>query len=127
MVPTDLLYNKSHEWIQINDNDEATIGISHHAAELLGDIVFIELPSLDDEVKIEDDIAVIESVKTASDLYAPLSGKIIAVNQKLEDNPETINEDPYGEGWIMKIKINNKDEVDDLLKSAEYQASIEED
>jgi glycine cleavage system H protein len=127
MIPHDLYYTKTHEWIQLIEKEQiATIGITSHAAELLGDIVFVELPVLEENVATKDDIAVIESVKTASDLYSPFSGKIIAINETLEDEPEKINQDPYGDGWIFKIKLSKKDQIGELLSPEEYQEMVKE-
>jgi glycine cleavage system H protein len=118
-------YTKDHEWVLMDGDDIGIIGITHYAQEQLGDIVFIELPELQRETKQGEDIAVIESVKAASDLKAPLSGQIIEVNSMLSDAPETVNSDPLGEGWIMKIRISDPSEFENLLNSDAYQQLID--
>ncbi len=123
-TPSDLLYTASHEWIRV-DGDEATIGITDHAQESLNDIVYVELPGVGDQFDTDDEFGVVESVKSVSDLYMPLAGEILAANEALEDAPETINEDPYGEGWLIKIKIQDRGEVATLLSAEDYIASTE--
>ena len=118
-VREDLKYTKSHEWIKIRD-DMAVIGITDHAQAELTDIVFVELPEKGKEVKKGDEICVIESVKSVSEIYSPVNGKIVKVNSKLEDSPEIINESPYDDGWLVELEISDKSEVDSLLDAAEY-------
>jgi len=125
-VPAELKFLSSHEWVLVEDGI-ATIGVSDHAQELLGDLVFVELPELESSVSAGDSVAVIESVKAASDTYAPVSGEIVEVNDELEDSPERINDDPYGDGWMYKIKMEDPDEVGDLLDAEAYTESIEDD
>jgi len=125
-VPSGLKFLSSHEWVSV-DGDVATIGVSDHAQELLGDLVFVELPEPESSVSAGDSVAVIESVKAASDTYAPVSGEIIEVNTELEDSPERINDDPYGDGWMYRIKLEDPGEVDDLLDADAYTDSIAED
>ena len=125
-VPSELRFLTSHEWVAV-DGDVATVGISDHAQELLGDIVFVEVPDVDDVVSAGDEVAVIESVKAASDLYAPISGTIIEVNEELDDSPEGINSDAYGDGWIFKVKMSDPDEFNDLMDANSYADSIVED
>jgi len=125
-VPSELRFLSSHEWVAVN-GDIATVGISDHAQELLGDLVFVEVPEVDDEVSAGDEVAVIESVKAASDVYAPISGTIIEVNEDLDDSPESINSDAYGDGWIYKIKMSDPDEFNDLMSAENYAESIVED
>ncbi len=125
-VPSELKFLSSHEWVLV-EGDVATVGVSDHAQELLGDLVFVELPEPESSVSAGDSIAVIESVKAASDTYAPVTGKIIEVNVELEDSPERINDDPYGDGWMYKIKMEDPDEVNDLLDADAYTESIDED
>jgi glycine cleavage system H protein len=125
-VPAELKFLSSHEWVLVED-DIATIGVSDHAQELLGDLVFVELPEPESSVSAGDSVAVIESVKAASDTYAPVSGQIIEVNDELEDSPERINDDPYGDGWMYKIKMEDPNEVGDLMNAEAYTESIEED
>ena len=125
-LPNDLKYTKSHEWIQINDDQTITIGITDHAQELLGDLVYVEVPELELEVAAEEACVVVESVKAASDVYAPVAGKVIAVNESLEDAPELINSDPYGEGWIYKMSVNDETELDNLLDAQSYLAESDD-
>jgi len=125
-VPSELKFLSTHEWVEVN-GDVAKIGVSDHAQELLGDLVFVELPEVGSSVSAGDSVAVIESVKAASDTYAPVSGEIIEVNEELEDSPERINDDPYGDGWMYKIQMEDPDEVGDLLDADAYTDSIVED
>ena len=125
-VPTDLKYRDSHEWVRKEADGSYTVGITEHAQELLGDMVFVDLPEVGNTYAQGDDCAVAESVKAASDIYAPLSGEIIAVNSELESSPELVNSYPYSDGWLFKIKASNESELDDLLSAADYLASIEE-
>lgn len=125
-VPTELKFLSTHEWALV-EGDIATIGVSDHAQELLGDLVYVELPEQGSTVAAGDSVGVIESVKAASDTYAPLSGEIIEVNADLEDAPEQINNDPYGDGWMYKIALEDLEEVENLLDAAAYTDSIDED
>jgi len=125
-IPNDLKYVTSHEWIREEDDGTVTVGITDHAQELLGDVVYVELPDVDSEVALEDEMAVVESVKAASDIYAPLSGTIIAVNEALEDAPETVNSSPYDDGWMFKMKPSEPSEIDNLIDAEAYGAEIEE-
>ncbi len=118
-VREDLKYTKSHDWIKIKD-DIAVVGITDHAQAELTDIVFVELPEAGKEVKKGEEICVVESVKSVSEIYAPVSGKIVKVNSKLEDSPEIINESPYDDGWLVELGISDKSEVDSLLDAVEY-------
>ena len=113
-------YSKDHEWIEI-DNDIATIGITNHAQESLGDIVFVELPTIGKQVSSNDEVCVIESVKAASDIYTPIDGEIIEVNEKLNDNGALVNEDPENTAWIFKLKISEPSQFNDLMSLSEYQ------
>ncbi len=127
-IPGDLKFMKSHEWVRIEDDGNATVGISDHAQGLLGDLVYVELPGVGDEVQAGNASAVVESVKAASDVYAPLSGKVVAVNEALSEKPEAINEDAYGEGWIYVVKPTNlADEAEELLDPDDYAELVEED
>jgi len=119
-VPSDLLYTKSHEWVKKNDDGTVTIGISDHAQELLGDLVFVDVPEAGNSFGEGDDCAVVESVKAASDVYAPFAGEVTESNEILADSPETINKDPYGEGWIFKMKPDSEDDLDALMSASEY-------
>ena len=126
-IPSDLKYVTSHEWIRVESDDVVTVGITDHAQELLGDVVFVELPELDAELGAGDDSGVVESVKAASDVYAPLSGQIVAVNEALEDSPELVNSDPYGDGWFYQIKLSDPEELDSLLDAEGYGEHCEEE
>lgn len=126
-VPEELKYTKSHEWIRDEGDGTVTIGITEHAQELLGDMVFIELPEQGSSISVSDECCVVESVKAASDIYAPLSGEITAVNEQLADSPEMLNSDPYGDGWIFKIRITDEDEINELLSAADYQRVADEE
>ncbi|MCX2769739.1 glycine cleavage system protein GcvH [Pseudoalteromonas sp. B530] len=126
-IPSELKYATSHEWVRAEGNGEYTVGITEHAQELLGDMVFVELPEVDDEVDAGEDCAVAESVKAASDIYAPIGGTIIAVNEDLEGAPETVNNDAYGDGWLFRIKASDESELDNLLDAEGYANSIDED
>ncbi len=122
-VPTELKFLSSHEWVLVEGNI-ATIGVSDHAQELLGDLVYVELPEQGSTVAAGDSVGVIESVKAASDTYAPLSGEIIEVNDELEGAPETINNDPYGNGWMYKVSMEDPEEVESLLDPEAYTEAI---
>ena len=122
-IPENLKYTKDHEWAQI-EGDVVTIGITDYAQSELGDIVFVELPDVGLTTKQAESFGTIEAVKAVSDLFAPLSGEVVDVNANLADNPETINEDPYGNGWIIKIKISDKGELDSLLDKSAYEELI---
>lgn len=124
-IPTHLQYTESHEWISVDDGI-ATIGITDHAQEALGDLVYVELPEIDDEVSQGDPCAVVESVKAASDLYAPVSGRVIAINEELDADPAVINSDPYDDGWLFQVELNDNSELDGL-KDAEAYAEMLED
>jgi len=118
-IPTDLKYASSHEWVNV-EGDTAIIGISDHAQDELTELVFIELPDIGRELAAGDPCAVVESVKTASDIYAPVSGRVIETNDALDTEPGTVNEDPYGDGWFFKIRLANPKELDDLLSPDDY-------
>ncbi len=126
-IPGDLKFLKSHEWARVEDDGTVTIGISDHAQGLLGDLVYVELPNTGDQVTAGNACAVVESVKAASDVYAPLSGTVLEVNDALSDKPETINEDAYGEGWLFTMKIDDADQLNDLLAPDEYAELLEDD
>lgn len=126
-IPKELRYTATHEWVRPEGDGVFTVGITEHAQGLLGDMVFVELPDVGDEVSTGDDIVVAESVKAASDVYAPISGEILEVNPELEDSPELVNSDPFGDGWMFKIKAEDAAEVDALLDAEGYGSTIEED
>lgn len=128
--PTNLKYSEEHEWVKANDDGTAIIGITHFAAEQLGDIVYLDVEVTDDEIGAGDDFGSIEAVKTVSDLYMPISGTVLEVNPKAhesgDDEPEIINSDPYGEGWIIKIQMSDSSELDNLMDAAAYEAMVSE-
>jgi glycine cleavage system H protein len=126
-IPSELKYAPSHEWVRNEGDGTYTVGISEHAQELLGDMVFVELPEVGDEVDAGEDCAVAESVKAASDIYAPISGEIVAINEDLEDAPETVNNDAYGDGWLFRIKASDESELENLLDAEGYANTIDED
>ncbi|MEM1257875.1 MAG: glycine cleavage system protein GcvH [Bacteroidota bacterium] len=122
-IPPDLKYTKDHEWIKV-EGDTATVGITDFAQSELGDIVYVEVETLDETLAKEEVFGTVEAVKTVSDLFLPLSGEIIAFNEALEEEPEKVNSDPYGDGWMIKIKISNHEEVEELLNDSDYKALI---
>ena len=123
-TPNDIKYTKEHEWVSL-DGETATIGITDYAQSQLGDIVFVEFPDINSEINQNETFGVIEAVKTVADLFAPVSGEIIEVNSSLEDSPNFINSDPYGSGWIIKIKINDSNEYNGLMSSDDYEEHIQ--
>ncbi|MFT5481599.1 MAG: glycine cleavage system H protein [Halieaceae bacterium] len=126
-TPEELKYSESHEWARVEEDGTVTVGISDHAQDALGDVVFVELPDIGAKLAARDDAAVVESVKAASDIYAPLSGTVIGVNELLEDNPETVNEHPYQEGWLFKLQPDDLDELENMMSAADYRAQCEEE
>jgi len=124
-IPGDLKFAPSHEWVRVEDDGTLTVGISDHAQEQLGDLVFVETPEIDNACDAEEGIAVVESVKAASDLYAPVAGKVIDANTALADSPELVNTDPYGEGWIFRMQPENVDDVETLMSPDDYEAYAE--
>lgn len=126
-IPGDLKFLKSHEWARVEDDGKVTIGISDQAQSLLGDLVYVELPTVGDQIEAGTACAVVESVKAASDVYAPLSGKVLVVNDALSDKPETINEDAYGDGWLFTMSIDDADQLNDLLDPDAYSELLEDD
>jgi glycine cleavage system H protein len=124
-IPSDLLYRESHEWVRQDEDGTATIGISDHAQAQLGDMVFIELPEPGMSYEQGDACAVVESVKAASDIYAPLTGEVIEANSALEDSPELVNSDPYGDGWLFRMQLANASELDGLLTPEAYAEQAE--
>ena len=119
-IPDDLKYASTHEWISVNEDGLVTVGISDHAQEALGDIVFVELPEAGASVNSKEEVAVVESVKAASDIYSPLTGEVVEINESLLDSPETVNASPYELGWFFKIMLENASELDDLMNSETY-------
>lgn len=126
-IPSELRYATTHEWVRDEGDGTFTIGITEHAQELLGDMVFVELPEVGDAVVAGDEAAVAESVKAASDVYSPITGEVVAVNEELENTPELVNSDAFGEGWMFRIKAEDPSEVDSLLDAEGYENSIDED
>lgn len=126
MNPKEYKYTKEHEWIKV-EGDIATVGITNYAQEQLGDIVSVEFPKIGREFSIGESLALIDSMKTTSDVYAPVSGEVLEVNGELESRPELLNEDPYGEGWVLKLKIKNPDELKKLMNVEEYEGYIAEE
>ena len=126
-IPGDLKFLKSHEWARAEGNGRVTVGISDHAQGLLGDLVYVELPGVGDTVQAGNAAAVVESVKAASDVYSPVSGTVVEVNEALTDKPETINEDAYGEGWIFVIEAEDTDQLNDLLGPDDYAELLEDE
>ena len=125
-LPTDLKYAKSHEWAQLNDDGLITVGITDHAQDLLGDVVFVELPEVGSKFAAEEECMLVESVKAASDIYMPISGEIVAVNNELEDEPELINQECYNEGWLFKFQPDNAADLSAMLSADDYEASLDE-
>lgn len=123
-TPSELKYTATHEWVREDDDGMITVGITDHAQKLLGDIVFVELPEVDTEIKAEQEAGVVESVKAASDIYSPLNGTVIAVNESLASNPELINSDPYGDGWLYRLQPDNETDLTELLDAESYHEHI---
>lgn len=126
-VPTELKYAASHEWLRKEEDGSYTVGITEHAQELLGDMVFVELPEVGDTLSAGEECAVAESVKAASDIYSPLSGEVLAINDALEDSPELVNSDAFGDGWFFRVMPNDEAELENLLDADAYQDVIDED
>ena len=124
--PNDLKYSRTHEWVKV-DNDEATIGVTAYAAEEMGDIVYVELPEEGDEIEKDSAFGVLESVKATADLYSPVSGNVVEINTPLEDSPEVINEDAYGDGWMVRVVLSDPAELNDLMDVKEYSRFVEEE
>jgi len=122
-IPDGLLFTKTHEWVKL-DNDTVKVGITSYAAEQLGDVVFVELPEVGDEVSAESDCCVIESVKAAADIYAPVDGEIVEINSELESSPELINQNSFEDGWLFKIKLSDKSQLENLLEKSEYEETL---
>lgn len=124
-IPSNLKYADSHEWVRDNGDGTVTVGITDHAQDLLGDVVYIELPDVGTETTASEQFSLVESVKAASDIYAPVSGEVVEVNKALDDSPELVNESPFEDAWIAKIKLSDPAELDKLLDAAAYATSIE--
>ncbi len=126
-IPNELKYTQTHEWVRLEEDGTLTVGITDHAQEALGDLVFVETPSIDSDVDESQACAVVESVKAASDIYAPVAGTIIDANGRLTEEPELVNTDPYGEGWIMKLQPNDPDAMEELMDAEDYEHMIAEE
>jgi len=124
-IPNELKYTKSHEWVKV-DGDVATVGITEHAQSLLGDLVYVELPEVGDELSAGDDACVVESVKAASDAYAPIDGEVLEVNDTVVDDPAQVNNEPYNDGWLFKLKISDSSQLDNLMSATDYFTSIDD-
>jgi len=126
-TPSELKYASSHEWARLEEDGTVTIGITDHAQEALGDVVFVELPDIGSTLAAAEEAGVVESVKAASDIYAPIGGEVIAINEQLEDEPEMVNSDPYNDGWFYKLQPSDTNELDALLSAEDYQQQCEEE
>jgi len=126
-IPSELRYTTSHEWVRLEEDGTLTMGITDHAQALLGDLVFVELPEVETEAKAEEEIGVVESVKAASDIYSPVNGEVVAVNDALKESPDLVNNDPYGNGWLVKLKPADTEETRDLLDADDYEDQLEAD
>jgi glycine cleavage system H protein len=126
-VPGELSYSKDHEWVRMEEDGTVTVGVTDHAQAALGDLVFVELPELGATLSEGDACAVVESVKAASDVYSPLGGEVTECNEALSDSPELVNQDPYGDGWIYRMKLDNDDDLGELMSAEEYLALLEEE
>lgn len=125
-IPSHLKYTESHEWVDADESGNARIGISDHAQQALGDLVYVELPIVGDELGQGDPCAVVESVKAASDIYTPVSGKIVAINEALDSDPEVINSDPYGDGWLFELELADLEELEGLKDAQAYEQTLED-
>jgi len=125
MYPNDYYYSQDHEWVKVEDGQIGVVGITDFAQKQLGDVVYVELPEVGTQLEFHQTLGVVESVKAVSDIYSPVSGEVVEVNQALNDNPELINEDPHGQGWIVKIKIKDESELQKLMSATEYEKYIE--
>ena len=125
MYPDDLKYSSEHEWARVGNGDVVEVGITHYAQDSLGDVVFVELPEIGSRVDQFDKFGEIESVKAVSDLFSPVSGTVTGINEELEQSPELVNSDPYGDGWIMEVKLDDPTELDELMDSETYQGTLE--
>lgn len=126
-IPKELMFTKTHEWVDNSGDGTATVGITDHAQSSLGDLVFVELPEVGDKFSAGDVVAVIESVKAASDIYAPVGGEIAEVNEELVDSPERVNEDAFGQGWLFKITLDSEQDLDNLIDADAYQTVVEDE
>lgn len=125
MSPKDLYYTKEHEWARVESDGSLAVGITEHAQESLGDVVYVELPEVGDEVASGDEFGTVESVKAVSELFSPCDGEVLTINEKLEDSPELINSDPYGDGWLITIKLTDPTQLEELMDADTYDAFVE--
>jgi glycine cleavage system H protein len=125
-IPTNLYYTESHEWARLENDGTITMGVTDHAQEAMGDMVFVDLPDIGKKVEAKTECAVLESVKSASDMYAAISGEVVAVNEALRDTPDLVNKDPYNEGWVLKIRPTNPKDIENLMKADAYKAHLAE-
>jgi glycine cleavage system H protein len=126
-LPVELKYASSHEWARLESDGTVVIGITDHAQAALGDVVYVELPEEEADIDVGSEIAVVESVKAASDIYTPVTGEVVEINPALEDQPETINQSPYVDGWLFRVRLSNPDELDDMMNADEYLLATEDD
>ncbi|WP_097462331.1 glycine cleavage system protein GcvH [Mangrovitalea sediminis] len=124
-IPQELKYIATHQWIRLDEDGVGTVGITHFAQESLGDVVFVELPEVGGQVRGGEEAGVVESVKSASDVFSPVTGEVVAVNEDLEDDPERVNEDPYGDGWMFRVRLSDPSELDTLLDAEAYRGVVE--
>ncbi|MBA3980299.1 MAG: glycine cleavage system protein H [Alcanivorax sp.] len=124
-IRAELRYASTHEWVRLEDDGTAYVGISDHAQDAMGDLVYVELPEVGQELEATDEAGVVESVKAASDIYAPVSGEVVAVNEALEDTPELVNQDPYGDGWLFRIRVADTAELEQLLSANDYREQLD--
>lgn len=126
-VRAELRYATSHEWLRVEDDGTAYVGISDHAQAAMGDLVYVEVPEVGQSVQAGEEAGVVESVKAASDIYAPVSGEVVAINEALEETPELVNQDPYGDGWLFQVRLEKNAEIDELLDADQYQEKLEQE
>ena len=126
-APSELYYAKTHEWVRREEDGTVTIGITEHAQDALGDVVFVEMPEVGDQITAGDQAGVVESVKAASDIYAPISGEVLAANEALEDSPETVNSDAFNDGWFFKLRVDDLSELEALMSAEEYEAFCDDE
>ncbi|MFC1748411.1 glycine cleavage system protein GcvH [Pseudomonadota bacterium] len=126
-APANLKYTKSHEWVEVQEDGTVKVGITDHAQELLGDMVYVEVPEVDAAVSAGEECAVVESVKAASDIYSPVTGEVVAVNEDLADTPDLVNNHPYGDGWIMQVRMTEEGELDEMMDADAYVESVTEE
>lgn len=126
-LPDNLYYTQSHEWLSIDNDDQVTVGVTEYAQQQLGELVFVELPAVEDQVQVGDECCVLESVKAASDVYAPISGEVTQVNEDLFEQPEKVNESPYDNGWLFKLQLTDEEQLSQLLDHEQYQAVIDDE